>query len=41
MPTINTGPHTEPFPTLTVLGIALAAIAVVFASVLLYMKRRF
>jgi hypothetical protein len=43
MPTINTGPHmpeTEPFPTLTVLAIALSIIAVVIASILLYKRSR-
>jgi hypothetical protein len=41
--TINTGPHmpeTEPFPTLTVLAIALSIIAVVIASILLYKRSR-
>ncbi len=41
--TINTGPHmpeTEPFPTLTVLVVALILLAVVIASVLLYKRNR-
>jgi parallel beta-helix repeat protein len=39
MPTINTGQHTEPFPTSTVLAVASILIAVVIASILLYIKR--
>jgi hypothetical protein len=39
MPTINTGQHTEPFPTSTVLAVAFILIAVVIASILLYTKR--
>lgn len=41
--TINTGPHmpeTEPFPTSTVLIVALILVAVVMASVLLFRKHR-
>ncbi len=40
MPTVNTGPHTESFPTLTVLVVALVVIAVVLASVLLFRRHR-
>lgn len=40
MPTVNTGPHTEPFPTLTVVAAALAVTAVVLAALLLYRRHQ-
>jgi hypothetical protein len=40
MPTANTGPHTELFPTLTVLAAALAVAAVVIASIVLFRRYR-
>ena len=43
IPTVNTGPEppqTEPFPTLTVLVVASIGVAVVIASLLLYIRYR-
>jgi hypothetical protein len=40
IPTVNTGPHTEPFPTLAVLVVALIFIAVIIASILLFERHR-
>ena len=40
MPTVNTGPHTEPFPTLTVLVASLIVITAIITCMSLYRRYR-